>query len=121
MPEIVWYRSLYWRIALGFVALLSALRAVQGLVSLWLTGRAAEFLSGHSPAAYANAIAADLTPALADDPALDLEPYLNGRFKDGPHPFAVAMVAKPAAISLYWPPPPPVIRAAHSRLLATLG
>ena len=49
MPELVWYRSLYWRIALGFVALLATLLAAQGTAFLWLTGRAAEFLPGRSP------------------------------------------------------------------------
>ena len=42
MPDPVWYRSLYWRIALGFVALLAALLVVQGLVFLWMTGRMAD-------------------------------------------------------------------------------
>ena len=37
--RLVWYRSLYWRIALGFVALLATLLAVQGTVFLWMTGR----------------------------------------------------------------------------------
>ena len=33
----VWYRSLYWRIAFGFVALLAAMLVAQGACSLWLT------------------------------------------------------------------------------------
>ena len=53
MPEIAWYRSLYWRIALGFVALLAALLAVQGVVFLRITGRAAELLPGRTPGEYA--------------------------------------------------------------------
>ena len=34
MPEIAWYRSLYWRIALGFVALLAPVR----LLTVWGVG-----------------------------------------------------------------------------------
>ena len=64
MPEIAWYRSLYWRIALGFVALLATLLAVQGLVFLWLTGRASDLLPGRSPAELAQTIAADLAVSL---------------------------------------------------------
>ena len=39
MSEPVWYRSLYWRIAFGFVALLAVLLVAQGVVFLWLTDR----------------------------------------------------------------------------------
>ncbi len=70
MPELVWYRSLYWRIALGFVALLATLLAVQGIVFLWITGRAADLLPGRSPAEYAQTIAADLAVVLRDQPAI---------------------------------------------------
>ena len=73
MPETVWYRSLYWRIALGFVALLATLLAVQGLVFLWLTGRTAEFLPGRSPVELAQAIARDAANALTERPDIDLD------------------------------------------------
>ena len=39
MSDPVWYRSLYWRIAFGFVALLAILLLAQGLLFLWLTDR----------------------------------------------------------------------------------
>jgi nitric oxide reductase large subunit len=39
MPDPVWYKSLYWRIAFGFVAMLAALLLAHGLVVLWLTDR----------------------------------------------------------------------------------
>ena len=39
MPEPVWFRSLYWRIALGFVAMLAVAAGRAGDVFLWLTGR----------------------------------------------------------------------------------
>ena len=35
----VWYRSLYWRIAFGFVALLDVLLVLQVIHFLWLTDR----------------------------------------------------------------------------------
>ena len=37
MSKPVWYRSLYWRIAIGFVALLAALLRDPGRRLLWLT------------------------------------------------------------------------------------
>ena len=39
MSDPVWYRSLYWRIAFGFVAMLAILLLAQGLLFLWLTDR----------------------------------------------------------------------------------
>jgi signal transduction histidine kinase len=121
MPEIVWYRSLYWRIALGFVALLATLLVVQGLVFLWLTGRTAEFLPGRSPAEFANTIAADLSTALSENPALDIDAHLNGRYNRGYRAFAVARIDGPPAVSRHVPPPPNAARAAQGRLMAALG
>ena len=39
MSDPVWYRSLYWRIASGFIAMLAILLLAQGLLFLWLTDR----------------------------------------------------------------------------------
>jgi hypothetical protein len=39
MSDPVWYRSLYWRIAFGFIAMLAILLLAQGLLYLWLTDR----------------------------------------------------------------------------------
>jgi len=36
MPERVWFRSLYWRVAFGFVAFLGIVLVVQGGVLFWL-------------------------------------------------------------------------------------
>ena len=39
MSSRIWFRSLYWRIALGFVALLAAVLLAQTVLFLWLTDR----------------------------------------------------------------------------------
>ena len=39
MSDPVWYRSLYWKIAFGFIAMLAILLLTQGLLFLWLTDR----------------------------------------------------------------------------------
>src|SRR6185503_6855690 len=89
MAPIAWYRSLYWRIATGFVALLATLLAVQGVVFLWITGRASDLLPGRSPAEYAQTIASDLSNVLRDAPATDLDSYLNGKYVTKYRPFVV--------------------------------
>ena len=58
MPEVVWYRSLYWRIAFGFVALLATLLVIQVAVFLWLTVIVGRSTLG--PAQLASEVAAEL-------------------------------------------------------------
>ena len=115
MTELVWYRSMYWRIALGFVALLAVLLLVQGAVFLYLTGRT-EFFPGRSPAEYAQTIAADLSVALAENPALDLDAYLNDRYTSAYRPFAVATIDNRLIESRPLLPPPTLARMALGRL-----
>lgn len=117
MADIAWYRSLYWRIAIGFVALLAALLAVQGVVFLWITGRTADLLPGRSPVEYAQTIAADLAIALRDNPVLDLDAYLNGRYQTKYRPFAVATRQGRIVTSRAVMPPPELGRAAMGRLM----
>src|SRR6185503_6573147 len=90
MPERVWYRSLYWRIAMGYVALLAVLLVVQislfvGLTN-WMFGRATR-----TPAQLAEIVAQDLSVQLTESPQLDVENYLHSRYALGFQPFAVVL------------------------------
>jgi signal transduction histidine kinase len=89
MSEPVWYRSLYWRIALGFVALLAVLLLLQGFVFLWMTGRMTELFPNRSPAQLAASIAGDAASAIAERPDTDLDAYLNGRYSGSARGFVV--------------------------------
>ena len=121
MPETAWYRSLYWRIALGFVALLATLLAVQGVVFLWITGRASELLPGRSPAEYAQTIADDLVVVLRDQPTIDLDSYLNGKYTTKYRPFVVVTRDGRAVSSRAVMPPPDLTRGAMGRLTGDMG
>ena len=61
MPEAVWYRSLYFRIAMGFVALLAALLVIQAGVFIWLTVVVGRSTLG--PAQLASEVAGELGAA----------------------------------------------------------
>lgn len=87
-----WYRSLYWRIALGFVALLAAVLAAQALVFVWLTGRIDQSPAGRTPQHLADYVARQLSAALSDDPSLDLQRYVGEQFDNISRPFAVVML-----------------------------
>ena len=121
MPERVWYRSLYWRIALGFVALLAVLLAVQGAVFLWITGRAAELMPGRSPAEYAQTIAADLSGSLAERADLDVDKHLNDRYRTTYRPFVVAFRDARIVSSRSIAPPPELSRMTYGRLMGRGG
>ena len=99
----VWYRSLYWRIALGFVAFLAGVLAVQGAVLLWLLGRA-ESVPGPPPRGFTRIVAAEIAAAVEADPAIDLERYVRETFEQQGYPFFVMMTDGRVAASLGSPP-----------------
>ena len=90
MSEFVWYRSLYWRIALGFIALLAALLLIQGLLFLWMTDRIVR-PSSRSPVQLATAVASALSAELARDPSIDLDAYVRRTFGHIYQPFLIVM------------------------------
>ena len=79
MPKPVWFRSLYWRIAIGFVAMLATILVLQASLFLWLTGRFADSLSSRTPQQLADQIGRDLSDALSENPALNLEELVRER------------------------------------------
>jgi two-component system, OmpR family, sensor kinase len=91
MPDPVWFRSLYWRIAFGFIAMLAILLLVQAALFLWLAGRFTASVTSSTPQQVADLVARDLSDALTDDPALNLDEYVRARFDDIRQPFVVVM------------------------------
>jgi signal transduction histidine kinase len=80
----VWHRSLYWRVALGLLALLLATLAVQAMVFLWIAARQAERLPVATLAETAETVASELSARLEDDPSLDLEAWLREHYGRNP-------------------------------------
>lgn len=116
MGDPVWYRSLYWRIALGFVALLAAVLVVQGLVFLWISGRMEDLFPNRSPAQFAARIAADVASELTERPGADLDAFLSARYPGTSRGFAVVLSDGRTVVSRRVPPPPNLSRIARSRL-----
>ncbi len=90
MSDPVWYRSLYWRIAFGFITLLAVVLAAQIFVFLWLTDRIVG-PSSKSPQQLAATIAAEVGPAVASDQRMQLDPYLRNKFGHIYQPFLVVL------------------------------
>ena len=117
MPELIWYRSLYWRIAFGFVALLATLLVAQGLVFLWMTGSMTDLFPTRSPAQFAASMATDLGAAVAENPAVDLRAYVTEHYSRSFRSFVVALQDGTVIQSERVPPPPMLVRSARGRLL----
>lgn len=87
----VWYRSLYWRIGFGFIALLAVLLLAQAALFLWLTGRFAESPVGRTTQELADFVARELSGELTARPDLDLEVFVREEFKTIRRTFFVMM------------------------------
>jgi two-component system OmpR family sensor kinase len=119
MSNPVWYRSLYWRIAFGFIAMLAILLLAQGLLFLWLTDRFVGS-SSRTPAQLAEQVADVVGSQLSRQPDLELETYLADRFRQIYQPFIVVLADgrrgsnRPAML------PPNFDRGAFERLRRTV-
>ncbi len=87
----VWYHSLYWRIAIGLVALLAGLLLLQALVFLWLSGTIATNIMGQSPEALAKQVATEVATALQQDPKLNVDTYVREHYSRFYQPLMVVM------------------------------
>ncbi len=115
MPERRWYRSFYWRIAIGYVALLAVLLLVQTGLAIWLTDRVWGRAS-RTPAQLAELAAQDLSTQLAANPSLDIQAHLHDRYRSGYQPFVVVMAGDGRAFTNRSPVPPSLARDAWRHL-----
>src|SRR5947208_2006782 len=79
MSGTAWYRSLYWRIGIGFVLFLAFVVAVQAAVLVWLTSRV-EY-GPPSPSA-TRVVAEELAAALKSDPKLDIAQFFRQHYEE---------------------------------------
>src|SRR5437667_440160 len=69
-----WHRSLYWRIAVGFVLFLAAMLVVQAMLFVWVASRSGSTLPEQSSRRFSETVAVDLASALERDPNLVVVP-----------------------------------------------
>jgi signal transduction histidine kinase len=87
----LWYRSLYWRIALGLFAFLALMLTAQGALFLWMTDRIAGSMPARSPRRLAALVASDVSAAFNANPGLDLRTYLPEQYGETLQTFVVVM------------------------------
>src|SRR5512136_2763109 len=112
----VWFHSLYWRIALGSIAVLAVLLLVQAVVFLWMSGTIATTLLGQSPDRIAADAAREVAAALQKNPNVDIEKFVRERYGSLAQPLMVALEdgrvvrnheLPPPDRMRGWPGPPP--------------
>jgi signal transduction histidine kinase len=110
-----WYRSLYWRIAIGFILTLAAMLVVQGMLFVWVVSRSGPTLPGQ-PERFAQTVAVDIAEELRADPSIDLATYIDDQYARDAHPFFV-LLADGRVFGNFPPPyPEPLLRGARNRL-----
>ena len=115
MSDPVWYRSLYWRIAFGFIAMLAILLLTQGLLFLWLTDRIFG-APARTPAQLAALVAEEVAGEIQQRPETDLEAFVRERFSRIYQPFLVVLTNGQRASNRPTGLPPEFARAVQGRL-----
>jgi two-component system OmpR family sensor kinase len=105
MSRPAWFRSLYWRIALGSIAVLAVLLLVQAVVFLWMSGTIATTLLGQSPDRIAAEAAKEVAEALEKDPTIDIEKFVRDRYGNLTQPLMVVLEDGRAVRNHELPPP----------------
>lgn len=113
-----WYRSLYWRIALGVVGFLAVMLVVQGLFFVWLVSQSGRSATGMSPGRLGMAVALDLSSLLERDPGADLDKYVKEQYAQYEHPFFIMLTSGKVITVGSETFPEPLLRVARQRLNA---
>lgn len=111
-----WYRSLYWRIAFGFVLCLVAVLVAQALLLVFVASRSGPTLPGVPPERFARAVAQDLGQALERNPALDLSAYVHEQYGREGHPLLVVLADGREFSNGYGAAPATMVEAMRERL-----
>jgi signal transduction histidine kinase len=116
-----WYRSLYWRIALGVVGFLALMLIVQAVFFVWAVSQSGRSASGMSPGRLGMTVAFDLSNVLERDPNADLEKYLKEQYAQYEHPFFVMLQGGRLITIGSDAFPEPLLRVARARLAGREG
>lgn len=115
MTERAWYRSLYWRIAIGFVCFLGATLVIQATLFLWIIVRAERDVPERSLGVFASMVAADVSAEVEARGLADVERRLADRFGSLPRPIWVVMNDGTVISGRWGAPPPGLVRRLRMR------
>jgi hypothetical protein len=111
-----WYRSMYWRIAAGFIAFLALTLVAQVALFLWLSTARDEMMPPRLLADLAALVADELSADAAREPGEELATLARARFEELGRP-AVLLFPDGRVVSADGrEPPEPMLRATAARL-----
>jgi signal transduction histidine kinase len=113
MTASTWHKSLYWRIAAGFIICVAVLLALQAALFIWLAGRGRPSGFAQSPQHLATVVSSDLSAALEANAALDVGEYVREHFGSGPHRILVVFDDGRMVSNSDQPPPDWMVVAAN--------
>ena len=111
-----WYRSLYWRITVGFVLCLAAMLVVQALLFVLVVSRSGPTMPGVPPERFGRTVAQELSQALERNAALDVKDFIRDQYGRDAHPMFVVLADGRTLSNSSEPAPEPLIAAARDRL-----
>jgi signal transduction histidine kinase len=114
MAKPVWYRSLYWRIGLGFVLFLALVLAAQAGTLLWLISRM-DVGPGPASPSVTRLLAGELSQALTENSKLDIQRFFREHYEER-LPIVAVMRDGRVVSSNGKPPPDELLVDARSRL-----
>jgi signal transduction histidine kinase len=88
----VWYRTIYWRVAVGTLGVIVVLLAAQAALVLWVVGQADRSVLARPPLGLARLVASDLGAALEAEPTADVEALLRESFGRVPQNIFVVFI-----------------------------
>jgi two-component system sensor histidine kinase BaeS len=91
MPERAWYKSLYWRIAIGFVCFLGVTLVIQAAFFVWIVVRGERDVSAGSLDVFARMVATDLATEIAANGTANIERHVAEQFGSLPRPVWVVL------------------------------
>jgi signal transduction histidine kinase len=115
MPDRAWYRSLYWRIAIGFVVFLTATLLVQAGVFVWIIVQGERDVPARSLDVFASLVAGEVAAEIQRGGVAGVEKHLTDRFGSLPRPIWVVMNDGTTITGRWGPPPANLLRRMRLR------
>jgi hypothetical protein len=112
-----WFRSLYWRIAAGFVVFLGVTLAVQAALFVWIVARGEGDAPPRALETFATLVANDVASELQANRTTEaIEHHLTDRYGSLPRTIWVILQDGRVISGKWGAPPPGMVRAIRARL-----
>lgn len=116
MPDRAWYRSLYWRIAIGFVCFLAVTLVIQASLFIWIIIRGERDQSMRSLDVFARVVAAEFATEVERGGRGTIEQHLIERYGSLSRPIWVVLMDGSLVTGPWGPPPPGLVRRVRVRM-----